>query len=397
MKILLLTPSYPPDIGACAHRVQRLAESLSAAGHRVRVLTVLPSYPSGKFRAEDRWKIWERRQAGAVSLWRVRYWPSRSGRLGVRLWSTLTMSAAFLLAAVRLWSLRPDVVWVQVPPWPLPWVGILLARLWGARLILNLSDLHPRALLDMGKLRTGYLYKTLIWIEKKAYATADILTGQSEEILDYLRDQVPNVSSVLYRNGLVSSQLADPKQKKPQMPLRWVYAGTLGEAQNLLALIAGLDWTNIGQTLDIYGDGPQRRAIQAFIQTHQLAPWVRWHKPVSQFRLTKILSTYDAALVVQGQHILGTVPSKVYEAMGAGLPILLLGGGEAGRIVEESGCGWVCPPGDYASLVQFMRILAACSAEDYQRYSAAGVSFARVHLMHTQQFERFLAALDNYC
>jgi colanic acid biosynthesis glycosyl transferase WcaI len=52
------------------------------------------------------------------------------------------------------------------------------------------------------------------------------------------------------------------------------------------------------------------------------------------------------------------VPSKLYEAMACGKPLVLVAGGEAAKIIQSANCGIVVKPGDIDGLVQAIRYLA---------------------------------------
>lgn len=55
----------------------------------------------------------------------------------------------------------------------------------------------------------------------------------------------------------------------------------------------------------------------------------------------------------------GAVPSKIYEAMGAGVPVVLIATGEAANLVRRSGAGMVLAPGDAEGVASAIRELAA--------------------------------------
>lgn len=44
MKLLLITPFFPPEVGSAAHLFYELAQALQGRGHEVLVLTGLPRY-----------------------------------------------------------------------------------------------------------------------------------------------------------------------------------------------------------------------------------------------------------------------------------------------------------------------------------------------------------------
>lgn len=45
MRVLIVSPSYLPEIGAAPSRITNMAEGLSGLGIKVDVLTCLPNYP----------------------------------------------------------------------------------------------------------------------------------------------------------------------------------------------------------------------------------------------------------------------------------------------------------------------------------------------------------------
>ena len=59
------------------------------------------------------------------------------------------------------------------------------------------------------------------------------------------------------------------------------------------------------------------------------------------------------------RYIPGAVPSKLYEAMATGRPVVLIGEGEAARIVREHDAGIVVAPGDLPGLVQALSLLSS--------------------------------------
>ena len=70
----------------------------------------------------------------------------------------------------------------------------------------------------------------------------------------------------------------------------------------------------------------------------------------------------DAALIVLKSHIRGAVPSKIYEAMASGVPIILAADGEAASIVRKTGAGVAVSPGDTEELATALRQIAADSS-----------------------------------
>jgi glycosyltransferase involved in cell wall biosynthesis len=75
--------------------------------------------------------------------------------------------------------------------------------------------------------------------------------------------------------------------------------------------------------------------------------------------MPELLAAADVVLVTLKMHIPGAVPSKLYEAMASGRPVVLVASGEAAEIVREHRAGIVVEPGDLAGLARALQTLRA--------------------------------------
>ncbi len=75
------------------------------------------------------------------------------------------------------------------------------------------------------------------------------------------------------------------------------------------------------------------------------------HKSIGRNEIPDVISNYDCTIIPLVINIYGAVPSKIYEAMAAGLPILFSGSGEGSKIVSENKAGLVSGPRDFKKLI----------------------------------------------
>ena len=68
MKILIISPCYPPDLGPSAPMFAMLAESLVSLGNQVTVLAAVPHYPNGFVPQEYRHRLWKWEDCNGVML-----------------------------------------------------------------------------------------------------------------------------------------------------------------------------------------------------------------------------------------------------------------------------------------------------------------------------------------
>ena len=85
---------------------------------------------------------------------------------------------------------------------------------------------------------------------------------------------------------------------------------------------------------------------------------LKFWPPRPHASLPALLASADIALVPLKDVLPGSVPSKVYEAMASGVPVVLAADGEAADIVRTSGAGIVVRPGDSSGLASALQRLA---------------------------------------
>ncbi len=371
-----------------------MAHSLKQAGHQVVVITFLPNYPAGRILPPYRGRWWAKEWDADIPIYRYPLFPDHSAKLWRRGLGMASMALSVLWAAWPLRRFRPEVVLAQSPPLLLAASAAWLAHLTGAKLVLNLSDLWPSALADLGAIgRQSLAYRWLARIEHHLYGRARLLIGQSEEILQHLVAQVPHTPRLLYRNGVSLASFASPPlpDRTLDRPLRLVYTGLFGLAQGILEICEAVDFQLLGAELHLYGEGAARPGLLAFIAAHP-ERGVFVHEPVPQAQVPQLLAQADGVLVAQKSPVFGTVPSKLYEAMAAGRPVVYVGAGEGAQLVQRAGAGWVCPPGDLATLrdmVQQWPTETATLAQMGQQ----GQQWARQHFDRNYYYQQLLAAL----
>jgi hypothetical protein len=344
MKIVLLTPNYFPEKGACAERVRYLAEFLYQQGHEVLVVTTLPNYPQGKIFETYKNRLYQTETINKIQV--LRYWvyASHNKNLFHRLLTVISMAIMVLFSWLKLLKFRPQFVYVQSPPLFLALSGFILATFCQAKLWLNVSDLWSRVLVDLDILQSkrSIIYKLLHKIELFLYAKASFITGQSQEIINEILPH--NTQTILCRTG-VDCALFKPmflpitEQKLKRQPIRLVYAGLLGLAQGVLAFCQELVLPPLVE-LHIYGEGAEKDEIALYLKQNP-EKRIFLHPAILQNDLAMILPTYDIALILQCKTIFGTVPSKLYEAVACGLQVWYLGGGEGANLVQKYDVGQV--------------------------------------------------------
>ncbi len=365
MKMSIISNYFPPEIGAASSRVFAMAVLLQNTGMDVEVLTALPNHPLGKIFHTYRGKFMVKETVKGIRIRRFWLFASNSSRALPRIVSMLSLSVTIFAALPHLIFRRPRVVIVNSPPLLLGLAGIILSALCGARTVLNISDIWPLSAFEMGAMSKGFLYSRLKGIERFMYRASHGFLGQSNEILEHIRSLQPRKSALLYRNLARVSKFIDNTPSIKQKRMRIIYAGLLGVAQGIADICRNVDFSSLRAEFHIYGDGNERALIEDYIKTHANCH-IFIHNTVSPDALLEVLAQFHAMLVPLKSSIRGAMPSKLYTALAAGLPVIFSGSGEGERFVIQYKLGWVSDPVNYNALQKNIEQLANMEEREYR-------------------------------
>ncbi len=348
MRLVILTQYYPPEMGAPQSRLYELASGFRDLNWDVSVVTAMPNYPTGKIFEGYQGKISFDDTHEGVPVKRYWLFPSNSSRTLPRLVSMMSFSMTAFLSLPFLHKQKPDYIFVESPPLTLAFSALLMAKLIGSKLIMNVSDLWPLSAKELGAISEGFLYRRIEALEKFLYEKAFVCTGQSQEIVEYIsKKEAQRV--FLFRNGVDSKRFNVKRSNSGGIHHKLIYAGLLGVAQGILSICRNVKFKDLGVEFHIYGSGAEKDEIAMLLSQNPNSN-IFLHLPVDRKEIPDVLSNYDGTLIPLSKKIYGAVPSKIYEAMAAGLPIIFSGEGEGAQIVQEQQVGWVSDTNDFRQL-----------------------------------------------
>ena len=352
-------------MGAPQSRLLETALGLKKLGWSVIVLTALPNYPTGRIFSQYKKKIFTHEILNEIHIWRYLLYSSNSKRSLPRIVSMLSFSFMVLFSVSKVRKFNPDYIFTESPPLTLGLSGLFLAKCSSARHILNVSDLWPLSAYELGAISKGFLYKRLEWLEAFLYNKSYACTGQSEEIISCVAKKGAK-KILLFRNGVDSSRFNLSRNIKvagSEEKIKIVYAGLLGIAQGILEICKHIDFYKMNCEFHIYGQGAEKNDI-AFFLLENPKKGIYLHEPIERNLVPDTLVKYDATIIPLIKPIFGAVPSKIYEAMAAGLPIVFSGGGEGAMIIKEFELGWICNPSDFQEIESVLLKLGEMSISE---------------------------------
>jgi glycosyltransferase involved in cell wall biosynthesis len=347
-EILIVSNYYPPEKGAAPNRIEQLALKLSENNYSVSVLCPLANYPKGKLFPAYKNKFSVSEVLDGIPVRRLWIYPSNSHNIFKRILSIMSFSMGLFL--YLMFKKTPKKVIVQSPPLLLSFIAVLVLYVKGKKIILNVSDLWPLAAIELGVLKSDTVsHRILKLLEKFIYKKATLVMGQSDEIIAHVKSLVSAKECHLYRNFPDHSTKFDRTSIMREKKIKLFYAGLLGVAQGVLDVCKNMELEELNIEFHIFGDGAEKLAIEEYIRKHPEKN-ILFHGMLERDELISRLASFDIALVPLKTRIYGSVPSKIFEYSGLGIPILYFGGGEGETIVESYGLGWVADVEDFAEL-----------------------------------------------
>ena len=369
-KIVIVSNYYPPEMGAAANRIKNLAEGLQEKGNTVTVLCPLPNYPEGKIFDNYRSKFFTKESLNNIVVKRFWIFPSKSKKSIIRLLSMLSFAMSLWFAIFSLIRKKPDMFIIQSPPLLVGLSGLLLAKLIGCKRILNVSDIWPLSALELGVIEKGRFYNFLESIEKLNYNLATKIVTQSNETAIHIKKIVAK-ETLVYRN--VSNFIEYDVKEKSKGKLKIVYAGLLGYAQGILEICQSIDFKKLNAEFHIYGAGMHQEEIEKLVNNSSS---IFYHGVVSSLEIKEKIRMYDVSLVPLKNRIYGAVPSKIFELMQLGVPVLFLGEGEGELLVKENNLGLFCKSNDFKKLE---KVIKKFTLLDQSEYSALSYNSLKAH------------------
>ncbi|MBE0648270.1 MAG: glycosyltransferase family 4 protein [Bacteroidales bacterium] len=368
MRILFLTQYYPPEVGAPQNRLSELAIRFHRAGDHVEVLTAMPNYPFMKVFEGYQGKWLVREEVDGVTVNRTWIFASKSQSVPIRL--LVYFSFVFSSLVVGLFQLkRFDLIICESPPLFLgisAWMIKLVKR---TKLLFNVSDLWPESAEKLGLVTNRFFLRISKSLEEFLYRKSDLISGQTQGIVKNISSRMPEKKVFWLKNG-VDLTYYSPEKGIPG----WreengfgaddfvaFYGGILGHAQGLEVILkAAVELADEKRIkFVIAGEGPLKKELMDQSEHLGLAN-VTFLPAYPKQRMPDVISEIDISIIPLRKLdlFLGAIPSKIFESLAMGKPILLGVEGEAKELFINQGyCGLAFKPEDPASLTEELRLL----------------------------------------
>lgn len=338
----------------------KIAERLSDH-FDVKVISVQPTYASRGLCAPSH------EVHNGVEIWRLKSTTLNKDVLTQRLINIFTVTLSIFIAALKSIR-REDLVFVVTNPPTLPYAVMVASRLHGARTILRIDDVYPEVLSAGGLIGQGGLINRLVRMTTSflyEYADKVIVLGRDMRELTVRRitknpqkvETITNWADVdeVRPTDRNSNKLLDDLKLNDKFVV--LAAGNIGRVQGIECLsraAESLDKIDRDIHFLFIGSGAKKDWLRKQIERKGLKNiTVLPNRPRAD--QVHFLNACDLAVSSLIPGMLGvSVPSRVYNILAAGKPILAVvdANSEVGLTVREEGVGWVAPPDSPEKIVE---------------------------------------------
>ena len=388
MRILLLTDNYLPETNPPALRCSTHAKQWVKRGSHVNVVTSFPNFPQGKIFAGYRQSLFKREILDTVDVLRVLTLVFANRGTVLRVIDFLSFMVTGGIGS--LFVGRPDVVIATSPQFFTAVAGWLVSCIHRRPFVFEVRDLWPDSIIAVGAMQEGWAIDFIRRIEQFLYRQAELIvvvTNSSRDLL--IARGIDGNKIIVVTNGIDTAMLTPgiaPAELRQRLGLERKtvvsYIGTVGMAHGLQLILDAAH--QCGARLPdvqfvIVGAGAELGELQQQAKTRGLAN-VTFVGQVPHAEIVDYWRLSDITLVLLRDTPLfrTVIPSKIFEAMATGTPVITNVRGELQNVLEPLGAAEMIEPDSLPALVDAIenlvqdparcRALASAGVETAKRY-----------------------------
>lgn len=252
-----------------------------------------------------------------------------------------------------------DVILSSSPPLFTCFAAYVLSKIKKKPWVLEIRDLWPESIKDVGIIKQGKIYGLLERMELFFYRKADKIVAVSPGyVKDLVERGVPSAKIACISNG---PDIVEATQNNyPDLHIKKIteirksasiivgYIGRLGMAHNLEVLIEAAKLLEKDSIHFVFvGEGSEQEKLISICDIYKLRN-VHFLDALPKNELAHIYPNIDIGVVIQREapSFKKNIPSKLYDLSAAGLPLAVGVDGVTRDLIEEFNCGLFFQPGN---------------------------------------------------
>ena len=363
-RIWIISEYYYPVVVTTGYYVTEIAEYMAAKGLDVGVIT-----SNNTYYASDESSQLKHELHNGVNIYRKVHRQINKDDNKKRVLRLLSLSFSFFWMSLRCLKRDDQVIVLTNPAFFLLFMPVV-RFFTGCKYHILVHDIFPENLSSLGRVnQNGIVFKFLKRVFDGAYSKANSLISIGNDMSNALASKVKGKTSI----GLITNW-ADVDEVVPQVKeetetyqkvkdfagnhVLFQFAGNLGKAQGLDNVMAAISKVESDDARFLFiGAGAKLEDINKFAEEHENTYSFGF---INRSQQNDFLNACDVGIVTlaDGMYGLG-VPSKSYNIMATGRPILYVGeeDSEVAINVKKYDIGWVVKPNDPGALKRQIEII----------------------------------------
>jgi hypothetical protein len=359
MHILFLTDNFPPEVNAPASRTFEHAKEWVRLGCSVTVITCAPNFPKGEVYSGYKNKLWQEEKLEGIRVIRVWTYMARNEGFLKRTLDYISFMISGFCAS--LFVRKVDVVVGTSPQFFTAcsaWLSALLKR---RPFVFELRDIWPESIRAVGAVKNARVIDLLEKVELFLYRRASAVIAVTKSFKENLVARgIPAEKIHIVTNGVDTSRFVSREKdallvKRLGLEGKFVagYIGTHGMAHALETLLdAAQIFEDYGVSEVVFlflGDGAKKEDL---IELGSKLKNVIFLDSVPKEEVVSYWSLLDVSIthLRRSELFRAVIPSKIFECMAMGIPIVHGVEGESAVIVEENEVGVTFEPENASAL-----------------------------------------------
>lgn len=347
--------------GPCTKRMKSFAEAFCNAGHNVTIITSSHN-KMNEIKFDFKYNI-----KYSYSTKKIK------GSTFQRLSNNLIFGITSFFKAIFCIG-KIDIVISTSPPPLISIFAYLISKVKRAKLVYDVRDIWPDVALEMGSFtKKSIYYKVFKYIADFMYKKSNYITTVSPGKMKKLEEYCKNFKKVWYiPNGIdddflnfnIDKDIINEYNLNKKFTI--IYIGNVGLAQNLDAMVdlAKNNVNNNNIQFLIFGEGAYKNKLTEKIKKLSLnnifvLGKIDYSKVYTLLKYSKI-----SFISLKNNNMQDSIPTKMFDALGVGCPVLLLAKGDSVKILEESKLG------EHAENIEQLNAKLNYMLKNYQQYES---------------------------
>lgn len=404
MKIIVICHYFPPEIGAPSARIYEMARHWVDLGNEVHVITCFPNHPIGVIPDEYKGMKYKYEIMDGIHVHRNYVYATPNKGFVKKTFGHISFMISSVVISMRKIK-KPDVVITSSPTFFSIFSGYWYSLRKKVPFVLEIRDLWPAAMIELGVMKEGLVTNILEKMELFFYRKCKSLIMVTKSFKNNVINRGIDGKKVHVITNGVNQELFYPREKNKSLIAKYnlknkfviSYIGAHGISQNLstiLKVAKALKHEKEIQFLFV-GEGAEKDKLKAIVN-HENINNVKFIDSQPKEIIPEFYNTSDICLIpLKKIELFKTfIPSKIFEIMACGIPIVASLEGEAADILKDSRSALVVEPDNPEKIKQAILKLKEDKSL-YNQFKENGPIFVERNYSRKKLAEKYLDIISN--